>query len=439
MKVSATGSTQLAQLQQMRRFFIIGFIQNVVARYYTQKRAWSTDIRLYCSYPTEALRGEYYTMLKRELFPGGAFSKNQNFYSEAISFVCYGPQDNRDAVTIDIGAGTTDIALCRFGGSEMRGETEVRTWKLKRTASLQFAGMRIVEQSIIESLRKDGKSPSDIFGNLDDYRKEMLLTLKKNSENLEPLRMLVRNLISDHFLIDPEDFPIVLKIRMVLRTIGVLLVVRDMLDDSWSDYELFLHGGPIKSLGSEFKFGQFDLSFEAIVQLIFGKKPKWDDDKKAIARGMEKLVHGDCKIEKQETYTDENGNEQTRPCYEFNLLEKGLQTVFDNDKEANSHNVLYDSFDIRPYAEAAIKALCGIHPDSDKPLSQAELFANTTYNERIQKIVELIEEAKQRESTDIKNEMKKCQYYEGMEAGILTMYAIDKALEGLELDGILEN
>ena len=437
MKISTNDTDKKAEMKAMRRFFILGFIQNVVARYYTKKCAWPSDILLYCSYPTNALRDEYYKMLQK-IFPSGSYTKDSNFKSEAISFVCYGPKDTKDAVTIDIGAGTTDIALCRYGGSEDINGTTVITWLLKRTASLQFAGMRIIEQSIVESLKKDSIDSGDIFVGMDENRKKMLKALTKDASNPDALRMLIRNLISDEFLNSkPNDFPPQLRIRMVLRTVGLLMAVRDMLDETWEDYILFLHGGPIKSLKS-ICVGEDDYEFKEIVRLIFGREARWDDDKKAITRGMKRLVQGECKIGKTEQYTDENGNTQTRPCYQHNLLEQGDRTVFDSPNEPNAHNVAYKSFDVRPYAEAVIKAVCGIAPDSQTAFSDANLFANKVRSQRIRDIVDLVEKAIGEAAETIKEEMKKCQYYEGMESGILTMYAIDKALESLDLSGLVE-
>ena len=423
MKVATGTATENKSLEFKREFFMRGFIQNVVARYYTQYHSWPIDIQLYCSYPTDALKEQYFHQLVKML-PN--LKLNGNFFSEAISFVCYdgvggSTKVKKDSVTIDIGAGTTDIAICRWSGTE---------WILNKTASLQFAGMRIVEQSIIENLQHDKASVSDVFNDLDKDRLDLLDTLLKDTSQPDALRMLIRNLIADGYLrSDASIFDERLRVRMVLRTVGLLLTVKEMIGTDWNDFELYLHGGPIASLK------QINLkhnSFEQMVSLILGKKPQWDSNKAAITVGMSRIVHG------AEQIAVNRSNISPENRYQENLLECGIQTVFNSPNTENVHNFQYDECNIYDLAVDAIKVLAGLEPGEAKTLDELKVYNHVQKDGDLRALVQKIVAAKKdsRFEGRIQSDIQKCQYYDGMDSRLLTMYAIDAALSDTKFEDV---
>ena len=405
MKINSGDAIKDMELPHMREFFMRGFIQNVVARYYSQYHCWPKGIALYCSYPTIALRNQYFAQLV-QMLPN--INNLTSFYSEAISFVCYDGEGKvkKDSVTIDIGAGTTDIAMCRFDNAN-------QVWMLEKTASLQFAGMRIVEQSIIESLRLDKVDITSVFSGLDGDRLELLGILLEDTTQTEALRMLIRNLIADGYLqSNTSVFDMRLRVRMLMRTVGLLMAINELVGKNFGDYELYLHGGPIKSLKN---ISLEKISFENIVSLIFGKTPHWDSNKAAITVGMSNIVHSATPLVNE-------GN------YQPNMLESGIQTVFNSPNAADAHNFQYDDCEIRPLAEETVKAFAGIAPGSDKTMDDVSPFMLLQKNKDIRALVDAIVAAKTGFTAKIHQEIAKCQYYDGMDPRLLTMYAIDFAL-----------
>ncbi len=407
-KRSGGGTVVTQQLPLIRWFFMKSFIQNTIAIYYERYHAWPRRLNMNCSYPTADLRQEYQNRLQNFLV-----NQKLEFMPEAISFACAENENGvqkaqKRTVTIDIGAGTTDIAFCDY-------DIENNQWQPMQIASLRFAGENIVEQSLVEALCIDKVPIQQVFRGLDPATTSVLAGLIEDVKYRRSLIIQIRNLINNKNLQPPSGLDEHVRIRMILRTIALLLVVKSAVPADWNSYELYVHGGPITSLRNmDLSFG---MTFENIVYAIFGQRPYWDSNKNAIVRGMSNSLTAKTRISKNVRIA--------------NLSDQGIATVFDQNDTPGNHNISFDAYDPKEFVEQVLRVLANIAPDAELPRNVP--YNNIAKDTALRSLIAGAQNAQKTQKLEIQNAVTDCEYYKEMSENLIGAYDLDWALRSLPL------
>lgn len=265
----------------LRWFFMKSFLQNLIAGFYMDNNCkWPYDMDINCSYSVANLKAEYLTKISAFLDPHNQLPiDNSHFQQESICYICSNSTATAAGttriLTVDIGAGTTDIAVCEQAG--------VNQWNIRRSASIPFAGEALIERSIYENLQIDKAATNDVFisGQLEGSETEKMTK--------------IRSLITNGYLRPASQYKQPLALRMALRTVGLFLVIKKILPDGWNPQTVCISGGPANALQSLSLAGNIQCSLKDILAHVLGVPVTalaFDTAKSRIVEGLSKLAHG---------------------------------------------------------------------------------------------------------------------------------------------------